>query len=1108
MTKAFEPTTSTKSPTAKSATNADHLLRADEEKAQRIFQKHVGELLKELEDELKTITDTELELEPEKIRNREIAFRSTLLSRLFSSLTNIYNNPIEDRKNNDPEGLKETIERNKSYIRFTNHPTEGQNFETIKAKFAIMKITTNLARVLESGKVTAAAIVGLRRIMLNYNDTSNPKLTLIENWLAHKTIPSIEEFERISKEVRQDIISDFVHQPLHHVEKMKVGQEIDLTLFHMDRCRKEMAKLSSRFPGTVDVDDVRFSSWAGDMDGKPHINPGHGLIFEHRSQMKFFETLNGYLEDAAIEVNIEGQKEISQEIASIISDLKEIREYATRRIIVGEDLEQLEKTIMERLISLKEETNIHHLDKIINYVKNSGCRTAKVGFSTREEIDKTNETFLELATTCLTSSPTLLSEFSAVRPDLASEISRITKSEKKSSDQIKEIETLFTDLNHEEDDPTKPSKREILTKFFLQNASNPAVGNTIAANINKLSDNSRRQLLCAMEGMAMHPRHEHVISQFDCDKESYIATLALFEMAKHFPYAIASTTTSELNASRAYLQEYYQKGPSKVTGSDLYQQLFSPEAAYNTAQSMVELSPLAEENHTIPRIAAFTREILEDQEITDYVRTAGGIFRETRSNSDGSAALGAHEVVIRHLEADIAVKRMAREEGLDPQILQGIGANDLERMAPWNLYLTASQFTAQGGDAQHQTASRMMSMLLRKEDSSEKDWLKIREKDATKAEELISFYHKLHNRSEIGFTCNIENKEVSSAALTHRGVIPGAVVAALGKLSSRPDARKGATTEKSQLHQNTPDQWDKSVYNPSLRRIGAISLQRASGLSTFCLAPFFESTDDFDQELVSEFTKIPAIRNINFSAIFALGIADTETFAVNNGFQLPPSTEARNRADQYKGLLTLLDNLEATKSRTEDKKTISALETEIRSYREKHHLENAEDIRHAHMCYQIDGCRHVLRNALTPFINKSSAEAKEKINQLFRTSEDFTITDYGKLVNEACQIMASDPAQEKETRDLFFCIGKQINMVRSPDGFYESRKTAVIAAHNALEKGDSDAFGKAIEQISILTRSSGNPASPAGMKNEERIKFFIAMNGEQKEKTQTMMSRL
>ena len=146
-----------------------------------------------------------------------------------------------------------------------------------------------------------------------------------------------------------------------------------------------------------------------------------------------------------------------------------------------------------------------------------------------------------------------------------------------------------------------------------------------------------------MESAIIHNRHEQIISQFDCNLGSYQKALALFEISKHLP---------QYHASIPYFKEYYDEVSAALGDGDynLYNDLFSERAIAAAKESMVQLSPLAEDKETIPLLTRFTEEMLSDPRIFDYIARSGGVARQTRSNSDGSSSLGPQKVSIEYLK--------------------------------------------------------------------------------------------------------------------------------------------------------------------------------------------------------------------------------------------------------------------------------------------------------------------------------------------------------------------------------------------------------------------------------------------------------------------------
>ena len=192
----------------------------------------------------------------------------------------------------------------------------------------------------------------------------------------------------------------------------------------------------------------------------------------------------------------------------------------------------------------------------------------------------------------------------------------------------------------------------------------------LAHNFDKLSAMAKRQIMCMMEGAILNNRHQHIISQFNGDSKSYKKIMGFYEIVKKLP---------EFHEDIDYFRQYYSE-ISQQEGFDLYAQLFNANSIQSASLSMVEISPLAEELETISSIPDFTKAIISDPDILSYIKQAGGIFRQTRSNSDGTAALGSHYAVYSHLIADKFVKQLALEHGLTPEILAGAGITMMTEM--------------------------------------------------------------------------------------------------------------------------------------------------------------------------------------------------------------------------------------------------------------------------------------------------------------------------------------------------------------------------------------------------------------------------------------------
>ncbi len=968
-------------------------------------QRRFAPIKKQLRDDVDEIVAAGLKGKKSlEVGHKIVAIETTLSPRIYLEILNQERDGITELGNKmGSEALRKRISDNPTYIRFTAHPTEGQNLRAIKEKDAIIKLQTALNPVTEGENVPAENLVKLGRIATEMGVQNN----IVQN-AKLQGIPSREEFLNLRGGVQKRIIKSFVENPIHHVVKMTVQDERDMMIYHMDRCKKEVATIAARHPDAVRVDDVKFSSWAFDMDGKPHIHPGNGAIFEHQSQQKFFDSLLKALEDFADKIALEGGDD-SKFRSDVLDKIKAERELVAGRILVGSEAGQAEEkigAILAEYASKQEKDSGKTFVEIQNYVRSSGCKTAQNGFTTREEIDKTNAALAEII------------RIAAAKEGFA-------------ADEI----------------------------------------GTIARSFSEFSPETKRQVMCLMESALLHPQHEHIISQFDCQLSSFKNTVRLFEIAKQLP---------QHHELIPHFKKYYAE-KSKEAGFDLYQQFFSEGSVARARESLVQVSPLAEDENTIPLLINFTQEMLADAECVDYIKRSGGVVRQTRSNSDGSSSLGAHKVVLNYLEADIAIGKMVEAAGLKLAILQGIGANDLERMAPWRLELLQSEFTAQGSDAQNQTRERLTNMLVKERDTSQEDLLRLTEKYTPEAiEALINFYYRAHRASEHGVEIELEGKPVNSGDLTHRGPIPANVVKKLGKLSSRPDSRTGDVATGA-LKENSMDAWDPSIFNRNMRRIGAISLQRASGVSTFSMAPFFyapeSSQENFDPQLVADLAAIPLMRNNNISAIFALGVADLKSFALANGVDLEvPTATILGSAQDYEKFLKI-GAQEGSQA--------------AMKFAQKNNFDGAEGMRGHHMCYQIEGCKRVLRNAVTPLIAHSAPEIKNAVEFVFQRAESGAgeIKRYNQEVIEVCAILVKDPQLDLETKKTLACVAQQISNVCRPNNFYDTRAKLTAEAHDALASGDAQKFDECCEWLAIIMRSAGNPVSP-GRKVEEMFPYF------------------
>ncbi len=990
------------------------------------------------------IAESGLDRSSVEVGHKIIAARTTLLPRLYLDLELAFKDPLAYLKSKVGEkSVRERIKQNSTLLRYTGHPTEGQNLLAVTTKDLLVDLSTLLSIVRHLKDADPSLLTELMpEISARLGGIAREfgiKDDVLAEFIAEERAPTFEEFEEVAANIRSAMIKDFVARPLHHTEKMTVEQEREMLIYHATRCRKHMAGLAARYE-EIEVDDIKATTWGCDMDGKPHVTSGDGVIFEYASQQSFFEVLYKTLLEKADELTM-NRLDVEEFREKVLDLVERIIGESEGNLLLGDESKESAKSILTAIEefeeTLEEEINF---EEVKNFIRNSDCKVMSNGFSTREEIDKTRTAFTEAVVFYL-----------AEKPELSDEIA--------------------VDLEKPEFDMEDINK---MASYVIRNSGDEEMMRIIASQFAEKTPDTKRQLMMMMEAAVLHPKHEHVISQFSCEVADEKAVIALFEIAKHLP---------KYHREIPHFAEYYA-ARSEEAGFDIAEQLFSDTAQERAAVAMLEPSPLAETRDTTDRIIGFTAEMLADPDIVDYIRRSGGTVRQTRSKSDGSAASGPDEITIRYLEADFAVAKMVKDAGFKFSRLNGIGANDIERMAPWDLSLLMDSeeemedgITVQGGDAQHQTANRLLYLLLRDKDRSKEAWPEFMEKYEGREDEigeLLEFYYQSHQRSEEGIDVEIDSRVTKSGFLTHRGSIPGEVVGFLNRLSSRPGGRKGDT--KSEVTRNETDKWHEVVYNPDMRRIGAISLQRATGFPTFVTAP--RSRDPilagFDTEMVADFQTIPAINNNNVSAIFALGCIDPRVFLLTNGINLEDIEEetlAENAAN-YAKLLDL---------RAEDRlDELEELAIEVG-------FDTPEGMRFGHLSYQLEGARHVLRNSISPLLRDCNPATKASLEIIFTEAEEGIVKDYGPLVQGALELVVSDPAIDLDFKKTLACVSQQVENIRRPGNFYDTRFDLTKQAHEALEIRDEDEFKKSCEWLAIIMRSAGNPLSP-GQKTHEIFK--------------------
>lgn len=949
-------------------------------------------------------------------QQKMIAMRSTILTRIYSALSSDIKNPFLVE---DVDKLCGLVANKNCLIRLTNHPTEGQNLAIIMMKAMMVQAEVAYAKTVESGMVGVVELVNMIRICDDLG---------IE-WAR-------KDFLQLYNEIMGELGKRYAETELHHVEKMTPQQERDLLEYHCDRIKTDVARLSTKSRGIVRVDDFEVTTWAGDRDGKRHVNFGHVSVFTANLQNRFFISLARKAEDFSRMLELSGidNSEFQDEILEfILACYDRYCQSDKAEILCADEAKDLENEILTKIEIFRKGKEdilpgelVDELSNVENYVKSSGCKAAKVAFTTREEVDFTNGAFFDLA------SQVLGVDVKAMREEEKVEVAR----------------------------------------KFMKEASNPEMQDKVAKIFTSLGEDSQRQMILMMEAASLNSRPEHITSQSDCELSSYMNVIALFEVAKYLPaHPDLQDHFKELSAQK-------QKEYGDEANFDFYEQFFSPKAAARAQESLVLVSPLAEEKHTIPKLAEFTRSIVLDPDVKEYIIASGGEIRQTRSNSDGSAAMGNIGVLYQYMKADSAVETIVAEADLKLHILQGIGANDLERLAPWNLELLMDSYTCQGGDMQHLTEDRAREMLLRQRDRSKEELVELEEKyGAENVRKLVSFYHGKFDNCEKGV--EIDGGEelgmVLSGYTTNRGPIPGTVGEYLAKLSARPGGRGG--DDLSVLFPaNDFDILHKSVTNRDMRRIGHISLGRSAGMSSSAMAEhmYDPAEIEFDSALRADFAKIGLFTNNIISAVFGLGIMDAQTFKLSNGFDDEISGEAiRDEAIKYKRFLDLSNNNP----------------DEAKKFAAENGYDKVENVRAAHMSYQLHFSRFILENALTPIIANSSDEVKSQMAEIFAKARDLSRDDYGDLVLNACQVLAEDKSLPLNLRKSFACAGQQVSNVRREDDFYQMRRQLVRKAHDALESGREEDFQESCENLAIAIRGMGNPASP-GRKVHELSEYF------------------
>ncbi|MBL6784912.1 MAG: hypothetical protein ISQ32_01255 [Rickettsiales bacterium] len=615
--------------------------------------------------------------------------------------------------------------------------------------------------------------------------------------------------------------------------------------------------------------------------------------------------------------------------------------------------------------------------------------------------------------------------------------------------------------SREEVDKTVDAAIEIEKKCFSEKPlSFSSNAENLAQNFDKLSAMAKRQVMCMMESAILNNRHQHIISQFNGSSESYKKILFLFELVKKLP---------EFHQNIEFFKTYYDK-ISEVEDFDLYEQLFSTNSIKSALSSKVQLSPLAEDLETISNINSYTESIISDPEILSYIKDSGGILRQTRSNSDGTAALGSHFAVYSHLIADQKVKSIAVDKGLVPKILSGAGNNDGDRNGSHSIDITPNHLTVQGSDGQNIDLARIVDLSLKNEDKSEQllEQLRLNYSD-DKLKELLDFYYIQHKQSEFGLMKNVDSKDLFLGKIIHRGIIQEKTLNDLDRLSSRPSNRGGENSFAKQLSDidiNAPTQ---TMFKKDMRRIGETNTQRLS-VSTFSLAPYYESPTKFDQDLLADFYKIPQFKNISCTALFKLGIADYKSLFLLNRLNVRPDfNEVKRKALLYEKFLNI----------AEKDSNLAAFE-----FAESHHFNNLNAFKEYICCYHAIKVKNVLRNIIEPLIYNSDQSIKDSVEVILKEmeSKQLVFENYGKDVTNILQVLVDDKSQTIDDRKIFAAIAQKIHNFRKPDHSFDTRRSLIETGTDAIEWQDDQSLDLVGDYLSRIIRSSGNPGSGTGGK--------------------------
>jgi hypothetical protein len=261
----------------------------------------------------------------------------------------------------------------------------------------------------------------------------------------------------------------------------------------------------------------------------------------------------------------------------------------------------------------------------------------------------------------------------------------------------------------------------------------------------------------------------------------------------------------------------------------------------------------------------------------------------------------------------------------------------------------------------------------------------------------------------------------------------------------------------------------QTMFKKDMRRIGETNTQRLS-VSTFSLAPYYKSASKFEPELLADLYNIPQFRNIAFTALFKLGIADYKSLFLLNRLNIRPDfQEAKLKAGLYEEFLNI----------SEQDCDEAAFE-----FAESKGFNNLNAFKENICCYHAVMAKFILRNIVTPLIDISDQSVKNAIDEILTEveSSQLLFENYGRAVTKILQVLVDDKAQTIDDRKVYAAIAQKIHNFRKPDHSYDTRTTLIQTGADAIKWQDDQSLDLVADYLSIIIRSSGNPGSGLGGK--------------------------